>query len=295
VIIPTLNREKVLLGTIESLLQQEMCATEILVIDQTDRHEPATEEQLAVWAREGDIRWVRLDAPNLPRAMNTGLESATCPLALFLDDDILAGEHLISAHLDAYRAFPEAVAVVGQVLQPGQSAREARMDGERSGLGADLLFPFWSSRGDWVCNAMAGNLSVRREAALAVGGLDENFTGVAFRIETDFARRLIAAGGKIRFHPEASIRHLRHPSGGTRSHTVDDAGYSARQGFGDFYFAFVHGTGAELRRYIRERFHRELRTGHYLRHPWLIPARLWTECRALVLGWRMARRKTARA
>ena len=41
--------------------------------------------------------------------------------------------------------------------------------------------------------------------------------GFAYRFETEFARRLVTGGGKIRFEPDASIRHLKAERGGTRS------------------------------------------------------------------------------
>src|SRR5437868_3122650 len=83
----------------------------------------------------------------------------------------------------------------------------------RPGLGACLDFPFNSAIPAQVANVMAGNLSVRREMALAVGGFDENFVGVAYRFETEFCRRLLRAGGRVLFQPAASIHHLRTPTG----------------------------------------------------------------------------------
>jgi len=49
IVIPTYRREQVLVDTLHALLRQEPPADEILVVDQTERHEPATADQLAAW------------------------------------------------------------------------------------------------------------------------------------------------------------------------------------------------------------------------------------------------------
>ena len=122
-------------------------------------------------------------------------------------------------HASAHVEFPETWAVAGQVLQPGESSGGR---GPRTipshGIRADLDFPFWSDQRAFVVNVMAGNLSVKRDKALAVGAFDENFEGVAYRFETEFARRLVRLGGQILFEPAASIRHLR--SGGWAARSV---------------------------------------------------------------------------
>ncbi len=291
VIIPTLLREQVLLDTLRLLFDQSAQASEIIVVDQSPQHLAETEARLTRWEQHKRINWIRLSRPSLPVALNIGLKAAQTELVLMLDDDIDANRELIKAHVEAYRHYPDASAVVGQVLQPGETAKDIELDCVRSGLYADMLFPFWSTRGHWIKNAMGGNLSLRREFALSVGGFDENFNEVAFRIETEFARRLIAAGGKIRFYPEASIHHLRHPSGGTRNQIHDVAGYSTKQASGDYYFVFLHAQGRERRRYIFERLHRELRTKYYLQKPWKIPGKCLAELKALLRGWYLARKR----
>ena len=53
VVMPTYRREQVLLDTLQSLFEQTVPADEILVVDQTERHEPSTEAQLAEWNASG--------------------------------------------------------------------------------------------------------------------------------------------------------------------------------------------------------------------------------------------------
>jgi GT2 family glycosyltransferase len=153
-----------------------------------------------------------------------------------------------------------------------------------------LRFPFNGSAASWVTNVMAGNLCVQRERALAVGGFDANFTPpVAYRFETEFAKRLVAAGGRIWFVPAASIRHLRARRGGTRSQGSHLNSASPVHGVGDYYFALRSGRGWERIRYMARRPFREVRTRFHLRHPWYIPVKLVGEMRAVLLALRLWR------
>lgn len=260
------------------LLELDERADEVLVIDQTPAHETATSQQLQAWNSAGDIRWIRRDAPGIPQAMNAGLIAAQNELVLFLDDDIIPAAGLVAAHKQAH-AQHSVDAVVGQVIQPWQQPEEIQPLHLLSGLQADFDFPFHSTVSGPVQNVMAGNLSVMRDKALAIGGFDEHFIGSAYRFETEFARRLIASGGDIWFSGEASIRHLRVPSGGTRQKGDHRASADPRHGVGDYYFALRHG-GREAFGYCLHRMVREVCTKFHLVRPWYIPVKLLGELRA---------------
>jgi GT2 family glycosyltransferase len=243
--------------------------------------------------------------------MNRGLREARGEIVLFLDDDIVPSPNLIEAHREAYERYPEAWAVAGRVLQPEDGKENAetlrseagKTPGENgknvrffslsafqpfSFLREDLDFRFNGRSPAWVTNVMAGNLSVRRARALAVGGFDENFIPpVSFRFETEFAKRLVAAGGRIRFEPAAEIRHLRAARGGTRSIGSHLASASPLHGVGDYYYALRCGRGWDRWGYMVRRPFREVCTQFHLRHPWWIPVKFVGECRALALALRL--------
>lgn len=281
--IPTYERGSVLVETLEALVGQ---AGELLVVDQTPQYPPDIAARLEAWNRSGAVRWIRLTRPAIPRAMNTGLQCARRPLTLFLDDDIEPQAGLVAAHAQGYAA-DQVWGVAGQVLQPGEAPGPPRSY-TRCGFRAYLDFPFHSNEPAVIANGMAGNLSVRRDRALQVGGFNESFQGVAYRFETEFCRRLCRFGGEIRFDPAASIRHLRAQRGGTRSLGNHLTSASPDFGVGDYYFAMHDGTvGAWA--YALRRPWREIATRFHLRQPWWIPVKLLGELRAMRRAYALAR------
>jgi GT2 family glycosyltransferase len=269
VAIPTFNRQKIAVQTVEQLLT---FGVPIVVVDQT----PGVNEQLASLP----IRLMRLAQPSIPHAMNVALQAATTELVLFLDDDVIPSAELIDAHLAAHR--DERVwAVVGQILQPGEEPERVVQPAD------DLEFRFNSDAAAEVTNVMAGNLSVKRERAIGVGGFDENFVGVAYRFESDFALRLAAAGGAIRFEPRASIRHLKLATGGLRSYGDHRTSASPAHSVGDYYFALHHRR--QLYHYVLQRLRRNVFTRFHATHPWTIPAKLIGELRGLRMALRLHR------
>ena len=185
VIIPTYQREQVLTETIGYLLRLEVSPSEILIVDQTGRHDPGTERELARLEREGKIRWLRLAHPSVTHAMNVGLDGARNDIVLFLDDDIIPGAELIAAHARAH-AQEACNIIAGQVLQPGEEPEAA--------TGAEFKFCSVSRR--HISELMGGNFSIKRRVALELGGFDENFVHVAYRFEAEFASRALASRGR---------------------------------------------------------------------------------------------------
>src|SRR5216684_4021894 len=150
--------------TVERLFALDQPPEAIIVVDQS----PEPSEALDRWHRLGRLRLIRLDAPSIPHAMNVALLAASTPVVLYLDDDIEPSSGLIAAHERAH-ARSETWAVVGQILQPGEEPHHFEQPED------DLEFHFNHDSGCFVANVMAGNLSVKREHAVAIGGFDANF------------------------------------------------------------------------------------------------------------------------
>lgn len=274
--IPTYGRGAIVVETIERLLSLTPPAAAILIVDQTVDHPREIEARLRSFHERGEIEWIRLPEPSIPHAMNRALLAARTALVLFLDDDIVPSGTLAAAHAEAHRTHAVA-AVVGQILQPGEEPRpvDLRSDG-------DLEFPFFSSIGRFVQNVMAGNLSVDRARAIAAGGFDENFTGTAYRFETDFAWRLHAAHQSIWYEPSASIHHLKASTGGLRTWGEHLRSVSPTHSTGDYYLALQHFDGPRVARHVFRRLRKTLITRFDLTHPWWIPLKVVRETRALM-------------
>ena len=286
--IPTYNRGAILVETIERLLTLTPRADAILIADQTKQHPPEIDARLLAWHERGEIRWMRLDEPSIPKAMNDALEAATTDLVLFFDDDLIPDANIVGVHGSAHRER-DVWAVAGQVLQPGEEPEEPpARPGPSLDARDDMEFVFRSTRGAYITNVMAGNLSVKRDRALAIGGFDENFVGAAYRFETDFAMRIAQAGGKIWFEPRASIRHLQLATGGLRSYGDHRSAPVPAHSAGDYYFALQHMP--HFWRYALRRVAQNVATRYLATHPWLIPAKLIGETRGLLLARELHRK-----
>ena len=278
IVIPTYEREQVLIDTIEQLLVLEPRADELIVVDQTPRPKTDIIDRLQAWQADRSIRWFRQQAPSITRAMNRGLAEAKSTFVLFLDDDIRPEPALITAHLQAHARFQPSV-VAGRVLQPWHE--------HRTNI-SETPFHFACSTGQWVDLFMGGNVSIRRQTALELGGFDENFVRVAYNFEAEFAYRLRAADKRIYFEPSACIHHLRASLGGTRSYGEHLTTIRPDHAVGAYYYIFRTWQGISSIRELLKRPLRAIMTRHHARCPWRIPATLLAEIRGFSWAVRLA-------
>jgi len=292
VVIPTYNRGEVLIDTIGSLVAQDSCADEIIIVDQTQyRDGSSTYSKLFDLDEKGIITWVRRSEPSIPKAMNHGLKLSSSEFVLFLDDDIHIEKTFLTAHCKSLNKH-SCDAQVGQVLQPKQTPIDLPKNYKQGqGVMADMEFIFSSNKPMYIKNCMAGNLCVNRSSAIAVGGFDENFVGAAYRFETEFCRRLIRHTGKpFYFFPDAVLHHLQYASGGTRNEGHQLVTASAHHSVGDYYYAMLESDGAEQVAYCLKRFFLSIKARFYLAKPWYIPSRLLAEIRGYLLARKLKKR-----
>ncbi|RBP49166.1 GT2 family glycosyltransferase [Arenicella xantha] len=288
-VIPSYQRAEIVLDTIALLLDQVVPADEIIIVDQTAyANSDRFAKELRQLDLDGKIRWIRLDQPSIPHAMNVGLTRAKSDYVLFLDDDSSFKPTLIQAYCD-YLDQEDVVAVVGQVVQPYEVPTELPLSYQAgSGIYRDLSFKFYATEDRWIHNCMAGNLLVDKHQAQQAGGFDQQFEGVAYRFETEFCRRLIRHSGQaFLFGSKASIDHLKLASGGTRSKVRNFLTSSSPvHSQGDYYFALRESQGIERCKYIAVRFFGSIIARFYVRNPWWIPVRLVGEMRGLAVALR---------
>ncbi len=184
---------------------------EVLVLDNASSDGSAE----AVRARSGeDVRLIALDEPQGKAANDSRLlEEARGRHCLLLNEDSEVQAGCAEALVTALDADPRAGAAGAQLL--GSDDAEVpcawRFPGVLTALvGALFLHRFFTvqSKGtktrrvDW---AQSSALLVRREAALAIGGLDPDF--FVYYDECDFCRRLRDAGWLTLYVPAARAIH----------------------------------------------------------------------------------------
>lgn len=275
VAIPTFGRDQVLINTIQSLLELEVKADEILVIDQTETHEKECTCQLQGWHKDGMIRWIRVQFPSITRAMNIALREASGERILFLDDDIIPDRELISAHRRRASNSLDSI-IAGRVLQPWH---KGEADNEKSEFLFNSLFPREVER------FMGGNVSIPRRIGIEIGGFDTNFVRVAYHFEAEFAARWRKHGYSIIYEPEALIHHLMVSRGGTRSYGKHLTTTKPDHAVGRYYFNFC--TYKPITAIVKssKELVRSILTKHHLRHPWWMPLTIIAEMRGFLWAY----------
>ncbi len=205
--------------TLGLLLRQEPKADEILVIDQTAQHPPEVEKFLREKHEAGEIRWISQETPCLPEAWNRAILEARGEVLLFLDDDVTFEPGFLAAHLANY-TDPNVVGISGAMTGEGEQmftpTDTLPLEAAREPFGW-MEVPTHVSRRVPKLPMHSLNLSVRRHAALAVGGFDENFGRMAGKVDFDFGWRIGKLfPGRTWHDPKAAIFHIRAPRGGCR-------------------------------------------------------------------------------
>jgi len=217
VIIPTRERGKLLIDTIDALLKNDYTNFEIIAVDQTKR--PAPEVIDYFKKNLGKVRHIWIEKEGLPNARNVGISHARGDVLLFLDDDIIPGKRLLSSHARWYR--DETIdGLGGKIIRPERPPRRMIKNPRRIAkirfgglILSDNLDADISADVDYVGG---GNMSFRREVFDTVGTFDIRYGGHSHLEETDFSVRAKKHGFHLRFEPKASLVHLAEPSGGCR-------------------------------------------------------------------------------
>lgn len=233
IVIPTINRYNDLSNTLVDLSRQTVQNYEIILIDQTPHGAP-----LPSWEKDSRIRYYYSDIPSASAARNLGLQLARCSVVLFLDDDVvIKRKEFLANHLRHY-VHPEVSGVAGGVhtaSTPNKLPNLPRLS--RLPEIGWLFFPGNYDKPCRVRNGASSNLSVRRDWARAIGGMDEHFVKGAHREESNFNVRYTARFGPLVFDPEADLFHIGNPNGGIRNWDIDKL-VKAQQHFdGALYFA----------------------------------------------------------
>lgn len=248
VVIATYNRPDYVRVCLEHLFRQTVAPERLVVVDASpDRR---TREVVAEFPGVIYLRNER-GAGSTATSRAIGVRDATSEVIGFVDDDAYAEpdwlEHLLLRYAD-----PSVAAVGGRALngQPGE---------EREGLDRIGHFlPNGRLTGNFaadpgrdidVDHLLGANMSVRRSAMEAVGGIHDHYPGTCLREETDIALRLRASGYRIVYTPSAVVRHVAGPYAKGRRFDLRYSYYGQRNHL--VLLARTVGTSsAEFHRYL---------------------------------------------
>lgn len=212
VIIPTLHAPR-LHETIQALTHQSHW-------DAIDEIIVAGRQDAGAWQEMPKVRYIHTQRqPSPAHNRNIAAATATSAWLAFTDSDCVPDSSWLAQALTAAHSAG-VPAVAGSVTVPP--------DTEYWGL-ADHLLVFGQvipqAPAQMLTRAATLNFCVRRDWFLALGGFDETFPTAAGE-DTDFCERLVAAGGRILFVPQAGVEH-RHRRQGLAEVWRHIAGYGA--------------------------------------------------------------------
>lgn len=229
VVVPSLRRPAALAALLGSLdAQSGDIAFEVVVVDDDPRSDGSA---LRRAIPEGLPATVLAGGGNgAAAARNLGARHARADLLLFLDDDMLAAPGLVREHVTGHADHPQRI-VVGDV--PPEPARDTLAAHMSTLWWQDYLHLRRSATGSSFQDVLSGNMSIRREVFLELGGFDARYA--AFRREDwDFGLRALKAGCDVAFRAGAGAPHRFELD--TRRFVED--GY--REGRGDALIAADH-------------------------------------------------------
>lgn len=266
IVVPTYAREERLCTTLADLLRQAWPASEVIVVDQTPAHQPATARYLAALGPR--VRLLHQERPSVVAAVNRGVRAASGEIVLFVDDDIaIPDQDLIAAHVQNY-ADGTVGGVAGRVLA-ACDPRPGRFD-PRS---ADAVWGFFHTGWDHdvrcdVTTAPGANMSFRRELVVRLGGFDERFTGNAFRWESDFCLRLRRAGYRTVYDPRPTVHHFYGTAGGNENRHLHGREAASHAWYRDFFHNQAYVTLKHMPRSTLPRLLWRLYRGHVMNAPY---------------------------
>ncbi|HZT09027.1 MAG TPA: glycosyltransferase [Chloroflexota bacterium] len=205
--IATVDRPAALGRCLDGVLSADVLPAEIIVIDQSDGD--ATRAAVATRQRtDVDLRYVRAEQRSASAARNTGIRAASSPLFAVTDDDCVPDDDWIATLARTLAAPDGPEAVTGRVLALGPSTPGTfAVSLRQSTVRAD----FKGRAKPWLVGT-GGNFAARREWLQRVAGYDERLgpgsPGKAAE-DMDLIYRLLRAGARIRYEPDAVIYHER--------------------------------------------------------------------------------------
>lgn len=236
VMIPTKDRARLLLQTVDSLLAQTLPPQQVVIVDQS----PYPAARAAILDRAGrqpGMELVYLHAPEITgaaEARNRAMSAARGAIWLFLDDDVILEPDFTAALAASYRGQPQAAGISGIITNYTPSRWAVRVwqgvffrgpfadDRQRIYRQADRLSP---AAPLLPVSRLGAGLMSFRASAIGATRFDSRLTGASLGEDVDFCFRL-PPPGPLFIAPGARLRHLRGPRDQLR-HPLEEAGLAA--------------------------------------------------------------------
>ena len=240
IIIPTFNRNEILCKTLSNIIKYEHQYHELILVDQTKKHEEQTQNFLDDLIKDNRIKYLFIDYPNAPNAMNEGIKISSGEIIIFFDDDVEINENTIPSHIAGFSA-PDIGCIIGKItiqnIDPSGNIVLKNSSSLKEHL-KSIFFFFHKKRASYVgrfgilsnytgdkilpADSFIGcNSSFRKEVFDKLGFFDINYTGNGVRFETDYSIMMSRNGIRLVYVPGASIIHYMCNTGGTRTASGD--------------------------------------------------------------------------
>ncbi|MEV4419440.1 glycosyltransferase [Patulibacter sp. NPDC049589] len=201
VAIPTTGRPDYLDVALRSVLPQARAlGAEVLVVD-----DGPSEETRAVATRHGIRCLTHPRRRGLNASRNAAIDATDADLVCLLDDDVAVDDGWLRALVDAAAADPQLGALGGPVRPALDGRPDSDAEHRMPAISRLVLAPDEDQDTDQLWGA---NLAVRRTWVDRIGPFDPTHT-MSSGDEEEWLRRLIAAGGRVRYVAAAGVAHRR--------------------------------------------------------------------------------------
>ena len=204
VVIPTRDRSDSIVKTIESVLENDHAAFELIVIDQS--HDRRTEWAVRPFAGDGRLRYFHTTAQGVAQNRNDGIRLAVGEWIAMTDDDCQVPSDWLREIAAAFAANPRTGVVIGNVLAAPHDRRTGFIQSyvRREPY---LARTIWEKH---RIEGIGGNLAVKKNLWETLGGFDEMLgAGTPFCAaeETDFVIRALLRGQAVYETPRVWVTH----------------------------------------------------------------------------------------
>ena len=205
VIVPSYNRLPILRKCLAALEAQSVSPKDFEVVVIDDGSSDGTQQTMHAYRPPFHFQYLYQDNSGTGTARNNGVQHATGEYLLLMNDDTICDPDALEQHLKLQRELSsERWALLGNFEYPEAAHKRALSHFLKVGI---FMFP--QAEMEAGCpypysHFITCNLSIRREAVLAVGSFDGTYK---LSEDTEIGIRLLEAGYGVLYHPAAHAWH----------------------------------------------------------------------------------------